>query len=160
MYVSVKGGAAAIENSWRLLAEQRRGDTALPELSVAQIREQLPLAVDRVMSEGSLYDPELAALAIKQAGGDLVEAIFLLRAYRTTLPRFGYSLPMDTARMQLVRRVSATFKDVPGGQVLGPTYDYTQRLLDFALLAEGGTEAPGEAPTATPCRPACPASMN
>ena len=140
MYVAVKGGAAAIENSWRLLAKQRRGDTALPELSVAQIREQLPLAVDRVMSEGSLYDPELAALAIKQASGDVIEAIFLLRAYRTTLPRFAYSLPMDTAQMLLVRRVSATFKDVPGGQVLGATYDYTQRLLDFALLAEGGTD--------------------
>lgn len=146
MYVAVKGGAAAIEHSWRLLAAQRRGDTSLPELSVTQIREQLPLAVDRVMAEGSLYDAELAALAIKQASGDLVEAIFLLRAYRTTLPRFGYSLPMDTAQMQLVRRVSATFKDVPGGQVLGPTYDYTQRLLDFALLAEGGSDqASGEA---------------
>lgn len=154
MYVSVKGGAAAIESSWRLLARQRRGDTSLPELSVAQIREQLPLAVDRVMSEGSLYDQELAALAIKQASGDLVEAIFLLRAYRTTLPRFGYSLPMDTARMQLVRRVSATFKDVPGGQVLGPTYDYTQRLLDFALLADGDADAPKEAPTDTQPMPA------
>lgn len=137
MYVAVKGGTAAIENSWRLLAVQRRGDTTLAELSVAQIRAQLSLAVDRVMSEGSLYDPELAALAIKQASGDLVEAIFLLRAYRTTLPRFGYSLPLDTAKMTLTRRVSATFKDVPGGQVLGATYDYTQRLLDFALLAEG-----------------------
>ena len=76
MYVAVKGGAAAIEQSWRLLAEQRRGDTSVPELSVTQIRQQLPLAVDRVMSEGSLYDPELAALAIKQASGDLIEAIF------------------------------------------------------------------------------------
>jgi len=139
MYVAVKGGTAAIENSWRLLDAQRRGDTSLPELSVPQIREQLSLAVDRVMSEGSLYDPELAALAIKQASGDLVEAIFLLRAYRTTLPRFGYSLPLDTEQMQLSRRVSATFKDVPGGQVLGATYDYTQRLLDFALLADGDT---------------------
>ncbi|HYW55323.1 MAG TPA: carbon-phosphorus lyase complex subunit PhnI [Polaromonas sp.] len=157
MYVAVKGGAAAIESSWRLLAEQRRGDTSVPELSVTQIREQLPLAVDRVMSEGSLYDPELAALAIKQASGDLVEAIFLLRAYRTTLPRFGYSLPMDTAQMQLVRRVSATFKDVPGGQVLGPTYDYTQRLLDFALLAEGGT--PSESAATTELPPPLPATM-
>ncbi len=138
MYVAVKGGAAAIENSWHLLAAQRRGNTALPELTVDQIREQMSLAVDRVMSEGSLYDTELAALAIKQASGDLVEAIFLLRAYRTTLPRFGYSLPLDTAKMQVVRRISATFKDVPGGQILGPTYDYTQRLLDFALLADGG----------------------
>jgi alpha-D-ribose 1-methylphosphonate 5-triphosphate synthase subunit PhnI len=154
MYVAVKGGAAAIENSWRLLAEQRRGDTALPELSVAQIRAQLSLAVDRVMSEGSLYDPELAALAIKQASGDLIEAIFLLRAYRTTLPRFGYSVPLDTAQMQLVRRVSATFKDVPGGQVLGATYDYTQRLLDFALLAEGGNEcSQHESPAATGALP-------
>ena len=109
---------------------------ALADLGVAQIREQLPLAVDRVMTEGSLYDRDLAALAIKQAAGDLVEAIFLLRAYRTTLPRLGYSEPIDTARIQLVRRISATFKDVPGGQVLGPTYDYTQRLLDFSLLAE------------------------
>jgi alpha-D-ribose 1-methylphosphonate 5-triphosphate synthase subunit PhnI len=149
MYVAVKGGSAAIEASWFLLAAQRRGDTALPALSVAQIREQLPLAVDRVMSEGSLYDPELAALAIKQAGGDLIEAIFLLRAYRTTLPRFGYSLPVDTARMTLTRRVSATFKDVPGGQVLGATYDYTQRLLDFTLLAEGGDDEAQAAPPDT-----------
>jgi alpha-D-ribose 1-methylphosphonate 5-triphosphate synthase subunit PhnI len=146
MYVAVKGGAAAIESSWRLLAAQRRGDVTLPEVSVAQIRAQMPLAVDRVMSEGSLYDPELAALAIKQASGDLIEAIFLLRAYRTTLPRFGYSLPMDTARMQLVRRVSATFKDVPGGQILGPTYDYTQRLLDFALCSEDEAAADQTSP--------------
>lgn len=157
MYVAVKGGTAAIENSWQLLAAQRRGDTALPELSVAQIRTQLSLAVDRVMSEGSLYDPELAALAIKQASGDLIEAIFLLRAYRTTLPRFGYSLPLDTAQMKLTRRVSATFKDVPGGQVLGATYDYTQRLLDFALLAEGGSDEAPPAPEAAP--QALPASM-
>jgi len=157
MYVAVKGGTAAIENSWHLLAAQRRGDPSLPELSVAQIRTQLSLAVDRVMSEGSLYDPELAALAIKQASGDLIEAIFLLRAYRTTLPRFGYSLPLDTAQMQLTRRVSATFKDVPGGQVLGATYDYTQRLLDFALLAEGGGDEAPPAPQAA--APALPASM-
>ena len=140
MYVAVKGGAAAIESSWRLLDTQRRGDTSIAELSVAQIRGQLSLAVDRVMSEGALFDPELAALAIKQASGDLVEAIFLLRAYRTTLPRLGYTVPLDTARIDLVRRISATFKEVPGGQLLGPTYDYTQRLLDFRLLVEGGSE--------------------
>ena len=144
MYVAVKGGSAAIESSWRLLDAQRRGDTGIAELTVAQIRAQLTLAVDRVMSEGSLYDSELAALAIKQASGDLLEAVFLLRAYRTTLPRFGYSEPLDTARIALLRRISATFKEVPGGQLLGPTYDYTQRLLDFALLADG--EPAGEAP--------------
>lgn len=145
MYVAVKGGEAAILNSYRLLAQQRRGNPQLPELSVGQIREQLKLSVDRVMTEGSVYDPELAALAIKQASGDLVEAIFLLRAYRATLPRLGYTLALDTARMQPERRISATFKDLPGGQVLGPTYDYTQRLLDFTLLAESPID-PGETP--------------
>ncbi|MFM0416474.1 carbon-phosphorus lyase complex subunit [Paraburkholderia aromaticivorans] len=148
MYVAVKGGERAIEASWRLLDKARRGDTRLAELSVAQIREQLRLAVARVMTEGSVYDEELAALAIKQAAGDLVEAIFLLRAYRTTLPRFGYTQPIDTEAMQVERRISATFKDVPGGQLLGATYDYTQRLLDFALLADGDADSDAHGDTA------------
>lgn len=139
MYVAVKGGETAILNSYKLLAAQRRGDIAQPELTVSQICQQLKLSVDRVMTEGSVYDPELAALAIKQASGDLVEAIFLLRAYRATLPRLGNTCPLDTTHIQLDRRISATFKDLPGGQVLGPTYDYTQRLLDFSLLAEAQT---------------------
>ncbi|WP_341318563.1 carbon-phosphorus lyase complex subunit PhnI [Paraburkholderia sp. IMGN_8] len=150
MYVAVKGGERAIEASWRLLDKARRGDTRLAELSVAQIREQLRLAVARVMTEGSVYDEELAALAIKQAAGDLVEAIFLLRAYRTTLPRFGYTQAIDTEAMQVARRISATFKDVPGGQLLGATYDYTQRLLDFALLADGDTEGGTKTDAAAP----------
>jgi len=150
MYVAVKGGEAAILQSYRLLAEQRRGDEAVPELSVAQIRLQMKLAVDRVMSEGSLYDPELAALAIKQACGDLVEAIFLLRAYRATLPRLGRTLALRTETMALSRRISATFKDLPGGQILGPTYDYTQRLLDFALLAAAPTQPTTEPGPARP----------
>ena len=139
MYVAVKGGETAILNSYKLLEEQRRGDPSLPELTVDQIRQQLKLSVDRVMTEGSVYDPELAALAIKQASGDLVESIFLLRAYRATLPRLGNTCAIDTSRMQLMRRISATFKDLPGGQVLGPTYDYTQRLLDFTLMANAQT---------------------
>jgi alpha-D-ribose 1-methylphosphonate 5-triphosphate synthase subunit PhnI len=138
MYVAVKGGERAIANSHELLARARRGDPGVPELSIAQIREQLRLAVARVMSEGSLYDEDLAALAVKQAAGDLIEAIFLLRAYRTTLPRLAESVPLATGRMRLKRRISAAFKDLPGGQVLGPTYDYTQRLLDFSLMDEGG----------------------
>jgi len=141
MYVAVKGGERAIENAHAWLAEERRGDTGIAELSIPQIREQLSLAVNRVMAEGSLYDPDLAALAIKQARGDLIEAIFLIRAYRTTLPRFGASKPVDTGAMACDRRISATFKDLPGGQVLGPTFDYTHRLLDFKLAADGEVPA-------------------
>ncbi|AKJ30395.1 carbon-phosphorus lyase complex subunit PhnI [Caldimonas brevitalea] len=134
MYIAVKGGERAIDASRRLLSEERRGDPEVRELEVGQVEQQLGLLVDRVMSEASLYDPQLAALALKQAQGDVVEAVFLLRAYRTTLPRLGYALPVDTQRMAVTRRVSAIFKDLPGGQVLGATYDYTQRLLDFGLL--------------------------
>ena len=166
MYVAVKGGERAIDAAHGWLAEERRGDTAIAALSVAQIREQLSLAVNRVMAEGSLFDPDLAALAIKQARGDLIEAVFLIRAYRTTLPRFGASHPVETARMAVMRRISATFKDLPGGQVLGPTFDYTHRLLDFALMAEGeaplssaemGAETGGSGPEALP--PAVPHVM-
>ena len=156
MYVAVKGGERAIENAHAWLAEERRGAPDVAELGVAQIREQLGLAVNRVMAEGSLYDPDLAALAIKQARGDLIEAIFLIRAYRTTLPRFGASRPVDTGAMACDRRISATFKDIPGGQVLGPTFDYTHRLLDFKLAADGevpqaasGSPATGDAPHVT-----------
>ena len=143
MYVAVKGGERAITNAHRLLAEERRGDRSVPELSLAQIDQQLGLAVDRVMIEASLYDRELAALAIKQARGDLIEAIFLARAYRTTLPRFGATRPLDTTSMAIRRRVSATFKDVPGGQILGATFDYTHRLLDFGLIDQ---DRRGDAP--------------
>jgi alpha-D-ribose 1-methylphosphonate 5-triphosphate synthase subunit PhnI len=148
MYVAVKGGERAIENAHALLAHARRGDPSVPEISLAQISQQLALAVDRVMSEGSLYDRELAALAIKQARGDLIEAIFLVRAFRTTAPRFGASEPIDTAVMDMDRRISATFKDLPGGQVLGPTFDYTHRLLDHDLVAGGAVPEPACTPAA------------
>ena len=105
MYVAVKGGEKAIENAHRLLAQERRGDRSVPEIGIRQIEEQLSLAVARVMAEGSLYDRELAARAIRQARGDLIEAIFLVRAYRTTLPRFGYANPIDTSAMEIRRRI-------------------------------------------------------
>lgn len=142
MYVAVKGGETAIDNAHKLLADRRRGNRDVSDLGLDQIMEQLSLAVDRVMSEGALYDRELAALAIKQARGDLIEAIFLARAYRTTLPRFGYTQPVDTGRMQVERRISACFKDLPGGQLLGPTFDYTHRLLDPALAGGAAPETP------------------
>lgn len=153
MYVAVKGGERAIENAHRLLAHERRGDRNVAEVSLAQISEQLSLGVDRVMVEGSLYDRELASLAIKQARGDMIEAIFLLRAFRATLPRFGTSEPVDTAQMQVRRRISSTFKDIPGGQILGPTFDYTHRLLDATLVGESMPDLPATAEAASAAMP-------
>ena len=153
MYVAAKGGERAIENAHRLLAHERRGDPDVPEVTLAQISEQLALAVDRVMSEGSLYDRELASLAIKQARGDLIEAIFLARAFRATLPRFGATEPVDTGAMQVQRRISSTFKDIPGGQILGPTFDYTHRLLDTQLADGFVPEQPATAEPADTAPP-------
>jgi alpha-D-ribose 1-methylphosphonate 5-triphosphate synthase subunit PhnI len=146
MYVAVKGGERAIANAHRLLAHRRRGNRAVPEVTADQIDQQLGRAVDRVMAEGSLHDRSLAALAIKQACGDLIEAIFLVRAHRTTLPRLAIAEPLATDRMRIARRISATYKDLPGGQVLGATFDYTHRLLEPDLAGESDPAAPALAP--------------
>jgi alpha-D-ribose 1-methylphosphonate 5-triphosphate synthase subunit PhnI len=105
-------------------------------ISPAMIQQQMRLLIDRVMSEGGLFAPGLAALALKQAEGDTFEAAFLLRAYRSTLARHHYSETVDPEQMRVIRRISSSFKDIPGGQVLGPTYDYTHRMLNFGLREE------------------------
>ena len=134
-YVAVKGGSEAIERACELFAWQR-GRGAAPPLGVDQVRDKLYLATDRVMGEGGLHAPELAALALKQSAGDTLEAAFMLRAYRATRPRLGQTLASGTERMRVIRRISSAFKDIPGGQILGATSDYTLRLLDFDLLAD------------------------
>jgi len=135
-YVAVQGGITAIENSQKLNRYVRLRGPSAP-LSVTQIMEQMGPLVDRVMSEGGLYSPFHAALALKQASGDPIEASFLLRAYRSTLRRLVDSLPVRTDRMRIQRRISSAFKTIPGGQVLGSTSDYEQRILDFSLASEG-----------------------
>ncbi|MGO1164493.1 carbon-phosphorus lyase complex subunit PhnI [Brucella sp. C7-11G] len=142
MYVPVKGGETAIAESLKALARARRGDLSIPELSVEQIREQMRGAVDRVMTEGGLYDRDIAALALKQAQGDVAEATFLVRAHRATLRRMGHSEPVDFSAVRYDRHISATVKELPGGQILGATYDYTHRLLDFSLMEETPSTAP------------------
>ena len=129
MYVAVKGGEKAIANAHALLAKRGRGEADAARIDHVQVRDQMGVLVARVMTEGSLYDPDLAAKAMLQAQGDVLEAVTLLRSYRTTLPRFGHTLAIDTAGLPSERRVSATFKDLPGGQQLGATFDYTHRLL-------------------------------
>lgn len=140
-YVAVTGGGEAIEQSIRLLKTFRMNKT---ELDVTCIKENMGLLIDKIMSEAGFYSEDYAALALKQCEGSVEEAVFLLRAYRSTLPRNYYSNPVETGDMRLIRRISAAFKDIPGGQLLGPTYDYSHRLLDFSLLnAEEETEPEG-----------------
>ncbi len=134
-YVAVSGGTEAILHAEELLTYFRLQGKSKP-LAVEQIRDQLRLAVDKVMGEGALYAPNIAALALKQAEGDNFEAAFILRAYLATQPRRYVSLSIDTTKMRVIRRISGAFQEIPGGQILGPTRDYTQRLVDFSLLDE------------------------
>ena len=133
-YVAVKGGSNAIAASIERLAFERlkRGTVLRPE----QIRAGMRGLVDQVMSEASLYSESIAALAIKQAEGSPEESVFILRAFRSTLPRIHYAHTIRSETMRIERRISATFKDIPGGQILGASYDYTHRLIDHELEDE------------------------
>lgn len=133
-YVAVTGGQEAIEESIKLLKYYRTEGEK--DLEIEAIQNRLKLLIDRVMAEAGLYAPSYAALALKQCEGSLEEAVFLLRAYRSTLPRNHYSKTMSGENMRITRRISSAFKDIPGGQVLGPSYDYIHRLLDFKILNE------------------------
>ena len=133
-YVAVKGGSNAIEHAnQRLKFERLKG---LQLVKVSQIISNFRMQIGHAMSEASLYSKELAALAMKQAEGSLEETVFLLRAYRSTIPRKYISLTVETDKMNIKRRISASFKDIPGGQILGTTHDYHHRILDFDLLDE------------------------
>lgn len=134
-YYAVKGGTDAIDSA-RELVEYFRVKARTKPIEIDQIRTQFRLAIDKVMGEGSVYAPEHAAIALKQVEGDVLEAAFILRAFRATLDRRYYAETLDTRNMRVNRRISSTFKDIPGGQVLGHTRDYTQRLLDTSVVKD------------------------
>lgn len=133
-YVAVKGGTQAIEESLQRIQFERLKNGKF--LDVDTIEAGMRGLIDQVMSESSFYSEQLAALAIKQAEGSPEEAVFLLRAYRSTLPRKHYSKLVKPEEMRVERRISASFKDIPGGQILGASTDYSHRMLDFDLMEE------------------------
>lgn len=138
-YVAVKGGTKAIEESIKRLKYERLKGGKI--LKVKNILSGMRGLIDQVMSEASIYSEELAALAIKQSEGNPEEAVFLLRAYRSTLPRKHYTRVVESREMWVERRISASFKDILGGQILGAAYDYTHRLIDFDLVNETKKES-------------------
>ncbi|MEN9841887.1 MAG: hypothetical protein RL376_1687 [Verrucomicrobiota bacterium] len=134
-YVAIKGGEDAIANANELVEFFRLKSRTTP-LELAQILGQFRLLIDKIMGEGSLYAPEHAALVLKQNEGDVFESAFMLRAYRATLQRRYHSEKLATREMFVRRRISSAFREIPGGQILGPTRDYSQRLLDAKLVTE------------------------
>jgi alpha-D-ribose 1-methylphosphonate 5-triphosphate synthase subunit PhnI len=101
MYVATRGGEESIAAAHLLLHAAAAPRNGSDSLTVEHIQDQLGFLVSRVMTEGSLYDPELAARAIRQSQGDLVEAIFLVRAFRATVPRFGTCHPIPVCQRGL-----------------------------------------------------------
>lgn len=146
-YVATRGGERAIEQSERLFREEMG---PIAKGRVNEVRDALPYLIDRVMGEASLYDEDLAALAIAQTGGELYEAVLLLRAWRTTQPRIGVAAPVTQESLFTHRRISAAFKDIPGGQVLGPTLDYSHRILATDVLTGTPFEPQPVEPAAMP----------
>jgi alpha-D-ribose 1-methylphosphonate 5-triphosphate synthase subunit PhnI len=138
-YVAVSGGGEAIDRAVALLEQYRTRGGADVELEA--LEKRMSLLIDRIMGEAGFYAPRYAALALKQSEGSPEEAVFLLRAYRSTLTRSHRSVPLNGEAMHLHRRISAAFKDIAGGQFLGAAYDYTHRLLNFDLMEETAEDA-------------------
>ncbi len=139
-YVAAKGGFDAIRAAEELVRTRQR-ESRSSWLELDQIIDRLGYAVDRVMGEGGLWDPELAARAFRQAEGDLIEATHLVRAHRSTLPRFGATRTVDADEIDVLRRIVPAFREPPGPQLLGRTLDYTGRLLDLTPEDQARNEA-------------------
>jgi len=122
-----KGGTEAIVAAERLVLERRAQlDSGLTADTVIA---SFPLAIDRIMGEGGLWDEATAAAAFLQANGDITEAVHLIRAHRSTLPRLAFSHPLNPREVQILRRVVSTQRQPDGPILLGETVDYTARIL-------------------------------
>jgi alpha-D-ribose 1-methylphosphonate 5-triphosphate synthase subunit PhnI len=125
-YVAIKGGEEAIENSLNFYEETLQSSN---KIKTEDVTTGLRFAVDKVMSEGSLYSKKLASIAIKKSAGDLLNAAFFLRAHRSSCQRIGIAKTIDTNEMHIQRRISSAFKDIQGGQILGASNDYEVKLI-------------------------------
>lgn len=124
-----RGGTTAILAAEALVHDDADRTQGLDPVSVDQVLINFPEAIDRLMGEASLWDRHLAATAFLQARGDLPEAVHLLRAHRSTLPRLAVSEPVDPDELQLLRRIVPAHRSPDGPQLLGRTVDYTARLV-------------------------------
>jgi alpha-D-ribose 1-methylphosphonate 5-triphosphate synthase subunit PhnI len=144
-------------------AAARLAGGAAAEPAAADWAARLPLLVDQVVAESGVYEPRIAALAMDQAGGDIARACSLVRAWAAVLPRVA-EVTVDAAELRAERRVTPGFAAPAGGQYLGASLDYAQRLLDLSPVPpsgpstgppppQGGTEredaCPGTFPPAT-----------
>jgi alpha-D-ribose 1-methylphosphonate 5-triphosphate synthase subunit PhnI len=150
-YAAARGGLDAILAAEELMRAKRDGGSS-PPLGLDQVTERLNLAVDRVMGEAALWAPRLAAVALRQAEGDLIEAAHLLRAYRSTRPRLARALTVHADELEILRRIVPAYRVPPGPQLLGRTLDYVGRLLDVGAAPTAPAPARGGPARGGPAR--------
>jgi len=129
-------------------------DTSPGAQAAAAARARLPRSgaadglaalLDQVCAEAGVWAPDAASRALVQAHGDIARAVTLVRVWAATLPDLAIETPTEYD-IQVVRRVSAAFQDVAGGQWLGDAPDLDPRLLDWA---DHTPPAPGTSPEET-----------
>lgn len=125
-YYAIKGGEDAINNSLLFYKDKTKKANNITDEDVIK---SFSFSIDKILSEGSLYTKKLAAQAIKRSAGDLLNAAFFLRAHRSSCQRIGLCKELDVNDMKLTRRISSSFKDIEGGQLLGSSNDYEIKLL-------------------------------
>ncbi len=153
---------ATLEESPGLVAAR-----ALADRVAGRTEAALPVLEEQVGAEAGLWSQGAARRALAQAGGDVSRAVALVRVWAATLPQ----LPPVTAGpddVMLVRRVSAAFADVPGGQWLGAAPELASRLLAWddpdaptdapasAARHDGGSDRIDVLATGAPTRAECP----
>lgn len=128
-YAAARGGLTAIRHAEDLVRQLRDLDES-QQIELDQFTGRLRLLVDRVMGEAGMWEPRLASLALRQAEGDYIESVHLLRAYKSTLPRIATSEPVHVDEIRLLRRVVPAFREPGGPQILGRSTDYSARMLN------------------------------
>ena len=127
-YAAARGGLAAIRAAESLVQRLReQASTTTP--ADTQLIEHFGALVDRVMGEGGVWGPEMAAAALRQGGGDPIEAAHLIRSKRSTLAVIAVARA-DADELHVLRRIVPAYRTPPGAQILGATTDYAGRILD------------------------------
>lgn len=144
-YAAARGGLTAIRHAEDLVRRLRDND-ASRAIELDQLTGRLRLLVDKVMGEAGLWAPELASLAVKQAEGDSIEAVHLLRAFKSTLPRLATARVIHANDIRLLRRVVPAFRDPGGPQILGRSTDYSARMLKLSTQPPAAIESNNTSP--------------
>lgn len=103
---------------------------ALAEGAAGATAEGLELLEHQVCAEAGLWAPDAARRALAQSRGDVPRAVSLVRVWAGALPRIE-SCTVTPGDVALLRRVSAAYPEIAGGQWIGAAPELASRLLSW-----------------------------